>query len=122
MTVFPYVPREDRAHIENKYHKVGQPFDSRKRWGYHGYAFDETTGLSDEEIREGLRQLAARMEGQPHAIIKAEAVAFVLDHTRIDVNEHDWFVGMWSWGRLPDEVTVKPWDNAVTEQAAKRFG
>lgn len=122
MTEFPYVPREDRAHIENKYHKVSEPFDSRKRWGYHGYAFDETTGLSDEEIREGLRLLAAKMEGQPHAIIKAKAVAFVLDHTRIDVNEHDWFVGMWSWGRLPDEVTVKPWDNAVTEQAAKRFG
>ena len=122
MRSFPYVPAEDRIHIENKYHRVNEPFDSRKRWGYHGYDFDEATGLSDEALRAGLRRLADAMKGQPHAIIKAEAVAYVLDNTRIDVNGHDWFVGMWSWGRLPDDITVKPWDGEVTARATEKFG
>ena len=122
MSSFPFVPEEDRRHIENKYHLTGQPFDGLKRMAYHGYAYDEATGLSDGQISRGLEALASSLAGQPHAIIKAEAVAYVLDHTRIDVNEHDWFVGLWSWGRLPDAVTVKPWEAEVNAGAAARFG
>ena len=57
-----------------------------------------------------LRQLAAAMEGQPHAIIKATAFAFVLDHTRIEINEHDYFVGLYGLDRLADPVTFKKWE------------
>jgi len=32
-------------------------------------------------------------------------------------NEHDYFVGMYSWGRLPDEYTVKPWYKEAREKA-----
>ena len=40
----------DRKHIESKYH--GKDFDSFNRFVHHGYDFDVSTGLSDEEIRE----------------------------------------------------------------------
>lgn len=119
---FPYLSAADREHIENKYHLRDQPFDGFRRMAYHGYAYDESTGLSDEQIHEGLARLTESMKGQPHPIIKAHAVAFVLDHTRIDVNAHDWFVGLWSWGRLPDKYTVNPWYEAVTENAVQAFG
>ena len=122
MAEFPYVSPEDRAHIENKYHLQAEPFDGLKRMAYHGYPYDETTGLSDEAIREGLAALTASMEGQPHALIKARAVAYVLDHTRIDVNEHDYFVGLWSWNRLPDAYTVNKWEAEATRQAVEAMG
>lgn len=122
MIQFPYISAEDRQHIENKYHLTDQPFDGLKRMAYHGWAYDEATGLSDEEIRSGLEELAASLADQPRPVIKASAMAFVLDHTRIDVNGHDWFVGIWSWNRLPDGVTVKPWDAEVMARAAEKFG
>ena len=122
MMKFPYVSAEDRQHIENKYHLTDQPFDGLKRMAYHGYAYEESTGLSDDEIRSGLDALAASLADQPRPIIKASVMAYVLDHTRIDANGHDWFVGIWSWNRLPDNVTVKVWDAEVMERAAKEFG
>jgi len=40
--------QEDRAFIEQKYHDPKGEFDPFSRMAYHGYAFDESTGLSDE--------------------------------------------------------------------------
>lgn len=119
---FPYLSAEDRRHIENKYHLADQPFDGFKRMAYHGYDYDPSTGLSDEALKEGLAGLAQSLAGQPHPIIKAELFAYVLRNTRIDVNGHDWFVGLYSWGRLLDEFTVKPWEAAVTENAVGIVG
>lgn len=99
----------DRATIENKYHKVGEPFDPYRRMSYHGYAYDESTGWGDQQIREGLRAMRKEWEGLPHPVAKARAVAYVLEHTMIDVNEHDWFVGLWSVDRLASETTQWQW-------------
>jgi TPP-dependent 2-oxoacid decarboxylase len=44
---------QDRYFIERKYHHPDQPFNGFARWNYHGYEFDENTGLSDEEIQKG---------------------------------------------------------------------
>jgi hypothetical protein len=33
----------------------------------------------------------------PHPIAKAQAVAYVLDNTRIDVNARDYYIGLHSW-------------------------
>lgn len=122
MASFPYISPEDRGHIENKYHLTDQPFDGLKRMAYHGYPYDETTGLSDEAIHEGLEKLTAAMADQPRALIKAKAVAYVLDHSRIDVNRHDYFVGFWSWNRLPDRHTITKWDAEVTQRAVNAVG
>ncbi len=99
----------DRLHIENKYHKSGEPFDPYRRMAYHGYDFDPATGMTDGEILAGLSAMAEELAALPHPIAKARAVAYTLDHTRIDVNEHDYFVGLYSLDRLAGSVTVSRW-------------
>ena len=104
---------KDREYIERKYHIPEEPFNSYARWNYHGYPFDESTGLSDEEIQIGLTKLKEGLKEEPHPIQKAKLFAYVLDHTRIDVNEHDYFVGVWTWNRSISPHTVYPWGEAV---------
>ena len=48
---------DDRSFIENKYHKTDEPFNPYSRMAYHGYDFDKSTGLEDEEIKDGLSKL-----------------------------------------------------------------
>ncbi len=105
----------DRPFIENKYHKTSEPFDPYRRRAYHGYEYDESTGLTDNEIRAGLAELCGRMKDLPHPVLKANAVKYVLENTMIDVNEHDFFVGFWSVDRLADGATVSKWYDAVFE-------
>jgi pyruvate-formate lyase len=107
------INEQDRKYLENKYHRTDQPFDPFKRMAYHGYDYDENTGLDDQGIKQGLRKLSQESEGLPHSIAKAKAVAYVLDHTRIDVNAHDYYVGLYSWNRLIAETTVSKWHREV---------
>ncbi len=104
---------QDRKAIENKYHKADEPFNPYARMSYHGYAFDEDTGKSDSEIVEGLRQISEEMKDLPHPIAKAKAIKYVLENTKIDVNESDWFVGFWSVNRLARPFTLDKWWNEL---------
>ena len=103
----------DRATIERKYHDPDKPYDGFRRMAYHGYDYDAATGLTDEQIQEGLAELAVRLEGQPHSVVKAEMFAYILDNTRIDVNASDYFVGIYSWNRLLSPFTVDKWEREV---------
>ncbi len=107
--------RDDRIYIENKYHKTNEPFNPHERMAYHGYDFDKTTGMEDEEIVQGLENLYEGIKNLPHPVIKAQAVKYVLDHTKIDVNEHDLFVGFWSVNRLANCITLDKWNKDVFE-------
>ncbi len=100
---------QDKSTIENKYHKTNEPFDPYARMAYHGYAFEESTGLSDKEIIAGLDALSSELDKLPHPIAKATAIKYVLDNTKIDVNEHDVFVGFWSVNRLATKITLDKW-------------
>lgn len=107
----------DRPVIENKFHMTDDPsFNPYHRWAYHGYAYDETTGLNDDEMAAGLDKLALSFGNLPHPVAKAKAVAYVLDNTRIDVNASDYFVGLYSWGRPVDRVTIKPWEKEIYDK------
>ncbi|MBR4767765.1 MAG: hypothetical protein IK088_02195 [Lachnospiraceae bacterium] len=103
----------DMAYLENKYHKTDEPFNPLDRMAYHGYEYDASTGLDDDAMRAELHDLAKTLEGQPHPIIKARLFAFLLDNARIDVSEHDWFVGFYNWGRLLWKQTVEPWSEEL---------
>ena len=116
-----YLLDADRNRIENKYHCANQPFDPFNRMAHHGYDYDESTGLSDKQIDEGLSLLVSSLQGKARPIIKAEAFAFVLDHTRIDVNENDYFVGLYSWGRLLDKHTVLKWKDEAYSAAREEI-
>ena len=104
---------QDRYFIEGKYHNPDEEFNSFARWNYHGYSYDENTGLSDEEMQNGLKALAESLCDQPRPIQKARYFAYVLDHTRIDVNKHDYFIGIWSWNRPLSPHSVYKWDLEV---------
>ena len=103
----------DREWIENKYHFADQPFDPYQRRAYHGHPHDPATGLSDGEILAGLRELAEQTQNLPHPVAKAQAIAYVLEHTRIQVDAHDYFIGFWSWDRLPMETTLSKWKKEI---------
>ena len=106
---------DDRSFIENKYHKTDEPFNPYSRMAYHGYDFDKSNGLEDEEIKDGLSKLYEKTKDLPHPVAKAYAVKYVLENTKIDINEHDLFVGLWSVNRLANSVTLNKWNAEVFE-------
>lgn len=59
---------------------------------YAAEHFEPGTGFTDPDaIEKEILHIDDEMKGQPHAIIKAKAFAFVLDHCAIEVNPRDWF-------------------------------
>ncbi|MEE0946670.1 MAG: pyruvate formate lyase family protein [Acutalibacteraceae bacterium] len=113
------ISKADRAHIENKYHLTDKPFNAHERFSYHGYDYDETTGLNDEEMAIRLKEVADELEakGTLPAVNKARGFECVLDNTRIDVNGYDYFVGFYSWGRPIDNQFIwRPYENIVSKK------
>lgn len=103
----------DRKYIERKYHNPDEPFNPYNRMAYHGWEADESTGLSVEEIKKGLEEIALRYESESHEVRKARAVEYVLDNTRIDICEHDYFPLVYTWGREIFSTTVNKWKSEV---------
>lgn len=114
----------DRQYLEEKYHKLDGEFEEKYlkrahletsygRMAFHGYEYDETTGMSDDEIIAGLQNAEPELERLPHAIAKARAIEYVLEHTKIDVNPHDYFIGIYSWNRLCSGITVRKWEKEI---------
>lgn len=106
---------EDRKFIEGKYHNPNEEFNPYQRMKYHGYAFDTSTGLEDDEILKGLSEIREKLSNYPHPVAKALAVKYVTENTKIDINEHDYFVGIWSLNRLANSVTSDVWYKEVFE-------
>jgi len=103
----------DMDYLINKYHRVDLPFDPYDRMAYHGYEYDESTGLDDDTMRAKLNELSSKLTDLPHPVAKAKLFEFLLDNARIDVNEKDWFVGFYNWGRLLWHNTITTWSNEV---------
>lgn len=107
---------KDRKFIENKYHMTNEPFNPYNRMAYHGYDYDVSTGMSDDEIKAGLKNLYEKIKDLPHPVAKAYAVKYTLDNTRIDVNEHDYFVGFYSVNRLASAIGQWKWYGEVFDK------
>ena len=101
------ISAKDRYYIERKYHDPEKPFDPFKRMAYHGIGYLEDSGLDDEALLEGLKALP--LEGLPHPIAKGKAFAYLLQNERVYLNEHDYFVGLYSLDRLAKCVTFSKW-------------
>ena len=104
---------QDRYYIERKYHDPDQPFNGFARWNYHGYAYDESTGMDDETLQTALRALKEGIKDEPRPVQKAKLFAYTLDNARIDINEHDYFIGFWNWNRPISPHSVHPWEYEV---------
>ena len=106
----------DRETIENKYHKKNEEYNSFNRMNYHGYDYDESTGLKEDILKLQLEEYTKSLEGLPRTVIKAKLFEFILDNSMIDVNEHDYFIGFYSWGRLLSPLTIFKWRNELDEE------
>lgn len=104
---------DDRKTIERKYHIPGEEFNPFLRWNHHGYEYDTTTGLDDVEIDEGLLKLSEEISHLSHPVQKAKLFEYVLQNTRIDVNEHDYFIGIYTWCRPILKYTIDKWRDEV---------
>ncbi|MBQ3075380.1 MAG: pyruvate formate lyase family protein, partial [Clostridia bacterium] len=101
------ISEKDRFYIERKYHDPEQPFDPFKRMAYHGIGYIEDSGLDDEALLDGLKSLP--IEELPHPVAKGKAFAYLLQNERVYINEHDYFVGLYSLDRLAKCVTFSKW-------------
>ena len=108
----------DREFIENKYHDKNKPFNSMRRMEYHGYDYPDN-GLTDAQIIEGLKEYVKDLDDLPRRVVKAKAINFVLENTKIDVNEHDYFIGFYSWNRLAEKVTYDKWIRELFDSVPK---
>ena len=118
----------DRYFIERKYHDSEKAFDPFVRMSYHGVGYIEKSGLDEQGILNGLKELEPELEKLPHHIARAKAIEYVLQNERLYINEHDYFVGLDSLNRLANAVTFTKWQkeseeyrDASTIQKAKDF-
>ncbi len=109
--------KNDLPFIAGKYHKTDEPFDFFSRMKYHGWEGDPSTGLDDAAMHDALAAYVDSLTDAEHAVVKAKAFAFVLDHMRIGVNEHDWFPLLYNWNRPLNFCTVNRWHG----EASKKF-
>ena len=99
----------DRYFIERKYHDPEKDFNPFARMAYHGMGYIEESGLDEQGILDGLKALEPELEKLPHPIARAKAIEYVLRNERLYINEHDYFVGLYSLNRLANTVTFKKW-------------
>ena len=104
------ITQTDRYYIERKYHDPEKEFDAFRRMAYHGIGYMEESGLSEQQLLEGLQNLEAEISDLPHPVAKAKAIQYVLEHERVYINEHDYFVGLDSLNRLAKTVTFTKWE------------
>ena len=104
------ITKTDRYHIERKYHDPEKEFDAFKRMAYHGIGYIEESGLDDTELLKGLEELSFKTEQLPHPVARAMAIKYVLENERLYINEHDYFVGLYSLNRLANNTTFKKWE------------
>lgn len=94
------LPPADREAIENKYHKLSEPYNSLARFDYHGWECDNGTGMDDAEIKAGFDALAPAIADKPRNIQKALFEKFLFENGRLDVSRHDYFPCLYNWGRV----------------------
>jgi len=99
----------DRPFIDGKYHKLDEPFNAFARMAHHGWDADPATGYDDDEMDLALAEFVPSLGEDSHRRIKAKAFAFVLDHMRIGVSEHDYFPLLWNWNRPLTPHTINKW-------------
>ncbi|MFA6816918.1 MAG: pyruvate formate lyase family protein, partial [Lentisphaeria bacterium] len=97
---------QDRSYLERKFQEQ---------------VCDPTTGEENDTLKQHLIDLAEKLEGQSHEVIKARAFAYICEHVQISVNPQDWFVAFGCWNRndrLLNSLMAK-WSSEVWEKNLK---
>ena len=71
--------------------------------------FEPNSGIADrDELIDALEKYTDDMKGQPHPIIKARAIEFILDNAAIEVNPIDWFgINFCGWITYHESLKAK---------------
>ena len=80
----------DRETIEHKYHEPGKEYNPINRFGsnYHGYEYDESTGLDDAQIERAARIAQAEEyildydDKYEHQLVKSDILVYVSYHRK----------------------------------------
>ena len=104
------ITENDRYFIERKYHDPEKEFNAFARMAYHGVGYIEDSGRDEKGLLEGLKNLEAEIYNLPHPIARAKAIKYILENERVYINEHDYFVGLYSLNRLANSVTFSKWN------------
>lgn len=104
------IAETDRYFVERKYHDPEKEFDAFKRMAYHGIGYIEESGIDDDALLHGLERLSKETENLPHPVSRAMAIKYVLENERLYINEHDYFVGLYSLNRLANNTTFQKWE------------
>ena len=112
--------KKDLPFLQNKYHDTAAPFNAFHRMAYHGWPGDPATGYDDSEMEAGLTAFVDSLPEEPHAVTKARAFAYVLDHMRIGIDEHDYFPLLYNWNRPLRKLLTDPWQKACTKSEETR--
>lgn len=105
------ITETDRYFVERKYHDPEKEFDAFKRMAYHGIGYIEESGIDDDALLNGLERLSKETENLPHPVSRAMAIKYVLENERLYINEHDYFVGLYSLNRLANNTTFQKWEH-----------
>jgi len=103
----------DLPFINNKYHKTDEPFNPFARMAHHGWECDPSTGFADAEMKEALKSYIGVLTDTDRSVIKAKAFAFVLDHMRFTIDEHDYFPCIYNWNRPLMDTLTNQWAKEV---------
>lgn len=112
------ISKDDRSFIAEKYHALDGSFRPYARFSCKGYLCDETTGLSDDEIKLLLEKLYEDTKGEPHCLVKARAFAVILDHMRIETNSHDYYPCL-NYSRPMNQPIVDKWYHQLLDSDEK---
>ena len=103
------ITKTDRYYIERKYHNPDKEFNAYRRMAYHVIGYIEESGLDDAALLKGLEVLSKETEDLPHPVARAIAIKYVLENEKLYINEHDYFVGLYSLNRLANNTTFQKW-------------
>ncbi|WP_458462654.1 pyruvate formate lyase family protein [Paenibacillus sp.] len=117
-----YIHESDRQYILGKYHKLDGTFDSHNRFIRNDEYFDSSTGMDGDALVANLLLQDEQIAGQPHAIRKAKAFAYVLKHTRINCDAHDRFPHINAMDRPINKALIKRWKAEVLDEIIPEVG
>lgn len=107
-----YIKDIDYDYIMNKYHDATKE-ETFSRFVANEKIFDESTGLSTEEIEAHISVIEKQYANQPHCIIKARAFEYILDHTRISCDARDIYPAICSIDRTIRKTLISKWEQEV---------
>jgi formate C-acetyltransferase len=107
-----YIKDKDYDYIMNKYHDATKA-ETSYRFMANEKIFDESTGISPEQIHAHIGVIEEKYANHPHCIIKARAFEYILDNTKISCDARDIFPAICSIDRTLWKTLISKWEQEV---------